>query len=156
VYINTSPASLASPASPRQISVYKHFSGAGNVCLNTFQASPAPERYQISVYLESAGDVFKYTSPALEKLGKYLKTPFRRRKSIYTHFSGTGEVLIVICTYLAQERPEKPEKPEKHLYTPQSINAEGIANSLCCSLAFSNYSLRSFRVEKDHISLHTA
>ena len=24
----------------------------------------------------------------------YLKTPFRRRRSIYTHFSGTGEVCI--------------------------------------------------------------
>jgi len=34
------------------------------------------------------------TSPAPEKPGTYLKTPFRRRRSIYTHFSGTGEVLI--------------------------------------------------------------
>ena len=43
----------------------------------------------------------------------YLKTPFRPRKSIYTHFFGAGEVLI--CTYLA---PERPEKPENYLYTP--------------------------------------
>jgi len=49
-------------------------------------------------------------------IGKYLKTPFRRRRSIYTHFSGAGEVLIY--TYLAPERPERPEKPEKYLYTP--------------------------------------
>jgi len=53
------------------------------------------------------------TSPAPEKPGKYLKTPFRRRRSIYTNFSGAGEVLIY--TYLA---PERPEKPEKYLYTP--------------------------------------
>ena len=59
--------------------------------------SPAPENYNLSD-----------TSPALEKLGKYLKTPFRRRKSIYTHFSGALEVLIY--TYLA---------PEKYLYTPE-------------------------------------
>jgi len=42
-----------------------------------------------------------------------LKTPFRRRRSIYTHFYGAGEVLIY--TYLA---PKRPEKPEKYLYTP--------------------------------------
>ena len=48
------------------------------------------------------------TSP---KPGKYLKTsPFRRRRSICTHFAGAGEVLIYI--YLA------PERPEKYLYTP--------------------------------------
>ena len=56
--------------------------------------------------------MFKCTSSAPEKPEKYLKTPFRRRRSIYTHFSGAGEVLI--CTYLA---PERPEKPEKYLYT---------------------------------------
>src|SRR6218665_3468309 len=39
--------------------------------------------------------------------GKYLKAPFRRRRSIYTHFSGAGELLIY--NYLA---------PEKCLYTP--------------------------------------
>jgi len=37
------------------------------------------------------GEVFKYTSPAPEKPGKYLNTPFRRRRSIYTHLSGAGE-----------------------------------------------------------------
>jgi len=56
------------------------------------------------------------TSPAAEKPGKYLKPPIRRRRSIYTHFSDAGEVLIY--TYLAPERPERPEKPEKYLYTP--------------------------------------
>ena len=93
--------------------MYKYFSGAGKVFLNTSQASPAPERLQISIYLESAGEVFKYTSPAPEKPGKYLKTPFRRRGSIYKHFSGAGQMLIY--TYMA---PERPEKPEKYLYTP--------------------------------------
>jgi len=29
-------------------------------------------------------------TPAPEKPGNYLKTPFRRRTSIYTHFSGAG------------------------------------------------------------------
>src|SRR6218665_3998220 len=80
--------------------VYKYFSGfSGEVYLNI---SPAPEKYYLSD-----------TSPAPEKPGKYLKTPFPRRRSIYTHFSGAGEVLIY--TYLA---PERPEKPEKYLYTP--------------------------------------
>src|SRR6218665_3334915 len=60
-------------------------------------------------YYFGAEELFKYTSPAPEKPGKYLKTSFRRRRSIYTHFSGAGEVLIY--TYLA------PEKPEKYLYT---------------------------------------
>jgi len=32
--------------------VYKYFSGAEKVFLNTSQASPAPERYQISIYIE--------------------------------------------------------------------------------------------------------
>src|SRR6218665_2451895 len=91
----------------RQIN-YKHFFGAGKFCINTspapercffntFQASPVSERYQINKYIEillRAGPAFKYTSPAPEKSGKYLKTPFRRRRSIYTHFSGAGEVLI--------------------------------------------------------------
>ena len=128
VYINTSPASSASPVSSAPDKcMYRHFSGAGKVYLNT---SPVPERcFQIlprllrrrrSVfkYLSGAGEVFIYiylsdTSPAPEKLGKYLKTPFQRRRSIYTQFSGAGEVLIY--TYLA---PERPEKPEKYLYAP--------------------------------------
>src|SRR6218665_295692 len=48
-----------------------------------------------------------------EKPGKYSKTPFRLRRSIYAHFFGAGEVLIY--TYLV---PERPEKPDKDLYTP--------------------------------------
>jgi len=67
--------------------------------------SPAPGNYFLSD-----------TSPAPDKLGKYLKTPFQRRRSIYTHFIGAGEVFIY--TYLAPERPKKPEKLEKYLYTP--------------------------------------
>ena len=47
-----------------------------------------------------------------------MKTPFRRRRSIYTHFSGAGEVLIYTYTYMA---PERPGKPEKYLYTPINI-----------------------------------
>ena len=85
--------------------MYKYFSGAGKVFFNTSQASPAPERYQIS-----------NTSRALEK---YLDTLLRAGeawevfennipRSNYTHFSGAGELLI--CTYLA---------PEKYLYTPR-------------------------------------
>jgi len=78
--------------------VYKYFSCARKVFLNTFQVSPAPERYQISVYIEIL---------------------LRRRRSlgsIQKHFSGAGEVLIY--TYLAPERPEKLEKSEKYLYVP--------------------------------------
>jgi len=97
----------------RRKSVYKYFYGAGKVFLNTSQASPAPERYQTSIYVSGAAEVFKYTSPAPQKPGKYLKTLFRRRRSIYSNFSGAGEVLIY--TYLA---PERPEKPEKYLYAP--------------------------------------
>jgi len=75
------------------------------VFLNTSQA---PERYQISIIevLLRVEEVFKYTSPAPEKPGKYIETPHRRQRSIYTHLSGAGEVLI--RTYLAPERPEKP------------------------------------------------
>jgi len=40
VYISISSASPASPA-PDKCSVYKHFSGSGEVCIITF---PAPER----------------------------------------------------------------------------------------------------------------
>ena len=77
VYINTSPASPASPAPDmciwallrRRKSVYKYFSGAENAFLNTSQASPAPERYQIS-----------NTSSVPEK---YLNnTLLRRRRSL--------------------------------------------------------------------------
>ena len=73
--------------------MYKYFNRREKVFLNTSQASPAPDRYHIS-----------NSSPAPEK---YLNTLLQR--SIYTHFSGAGEVLIYI--YLA------PEKPEKYLYT---------------------------------------
>ena len=38
-------------------------------------------------YLSGAGEVFKYTYPAPEKPGNYLKIPLRRRRRIYTHFS---------------------------------------------------------------------
>ena len=63
-----------------------------------------------------AGEVFKYTFPAPEKPGKYLKTPFRRLRSICTHLSGAEEVLIY--TYLAPERPEKAgEAGEAFIYT---------------------------------------
>jgi len=47
-----------------------------------------------------------------DKPGKYLETPFRCRKRIYTHFSGAREVLRPYMHYLA------PEMPEKYLYTP--------------------------------------
>ena len=109
VHINTS---LASPPLRCQISVYKHFSGAGKMCINT---SPAPERCfqilprlfrrRISVfkyfsgagevlliwYLSDSGEaweVFKNTFLAPEK---YLYTLFRRRKSAYIHLFGAGE-----------------------------------------------------------------
>ena len=62
--------------------------------LNT---SPAPEKYNLSD-----------TSPAPEKTGKYLKTPSRRLRSIFTQFSGeageageAGEVFIYMYTHLA-------------------------------------------------------
>jgi len=71
---------------------------------------PAPEKYFYIIIC-----LFD-TFPAPEKPGKYLKTPFRPRRSIHTHFSGAGEVLIY--TYLAPERPERSEKPEKYLCTP--------------------------------------
>src|SRR6218665_308597 len=127
--------------------VYKYFSGfSGEVYLNI---SPAPEKYYLSD-----------TSPAPEKPGKYLKTPFPRRRSIYTHFSGSGEVLI--CTYLA---PEKQEKPEKYLYTPgergrQSSNDQAIAtlagSSAKAASAFRNSRLSTsqyfFPRNQSHVS----
>jgi len=78
-------------------------------------------------YFSGAGERSKYTFPAPKKPGKYLKTPFRRPRSIYTHFSGAGEVLIY--TYLA---PERPEKPEKYLYT--QINRPTVAGLSCSSV----------------------
>src|SRR6218665_3855226 len=108
-------------AAVRGSGVYKYFSGfsglsglsgAGEVYLNI---SPAPEKYYLSD-----------TSPAPKKPEKYLKTHFRRRRSIYTHFSGAGEVLIY--TYLA---PERPEKPEKYLYTPRGSVMKIFINIAC-------------------------
>ena len=83
------------------INVYKYFSGAGKVFLNTSQTSSAPERYQISnappapeKYVNTllrageAWEVFENTFPAPEK---YLYTLFRRQRSAYTPLSGAGE-----------------------------------------------------------------
>src|SRR6218665_852120 len=55
----------AKPAAPKR---HVPFSGTGKMFLNTSQASPAPERYQIS-----------NTSPAQKK---YLNKILRRRKSL--------------------------------------------------------------------------
>ena len=82
------------------INSFPGFSGDGEVYLNS---SPPPEKY-----------LHIYTSPAPKKFGNYLETPFRRRSSIYTHFSDAEEVFIY--TYLASE------KPEKYLYTPHLSN----------------------------------
>jgi len=78
--------------------VYKHFSGAGKVCINTSPALEGVFKYfpgfsgAGKVYLNNSPALETYflsdTSPAPDKPGKYLKTPFRRRRSIYTHFSG--------------------------------------------------------------------
>ena|SRR6218665_2406407 len=90
------------------------FSGSGEVYLNTCRV---PEKYMyfpIIIYLYD-------TSPPPKKPGMYLKTPFRRRRSIYAHFYGAGEVRVY--TYLALEKPEKPEKSdksEKYLYAPDA------------------------------------
>jgi len=63
--------------------------------------SPAPEKY----YLFD-------TSLAPEKPGKHLKTPFRPRRSIYTHFSGAGEVSAYIHLFGAGEAGEAREAGE--------------------------------------------
>ena len=79
----------------RQISVYKHFFGAGEVCKTT---SPAPEKYFYTyMYLSD-------TSPAPEKHGNYLYSPFRRRRSVYIH-----------VTYMAPEKVG--EAGEVFIYT---------------------------------------
>ena len=108
------------PAPERCFSILPRLLRRGEVYLNT---SPAPDKY-FYIYLPD-------TSPAPEKPWKYLKTPLRRRRSIYTHFSGAGEVLIY--TYLAPEKPGKPEKPEKYLYT--LISTFPIFSSSSCLLA---------------------
>jgi len=79
------PPALLSCAPGRHISVYKHFSDAGKVCINT---SPAPETcFQILLrFLRRRRSVFKYVSgaeevdiylsdasPALKKPGIYIK-----------------------------------------------------------------------------------
>src|SRR6218665_2395271 len=101
------------------INVYKYFSGAGKVFLNTSQASSAPERYQISntspapeKYLNAllragkAWEVFENTFPAPEKC---LYTLLRRRRSTYMHLFGAGEV---------GEAGEAGEAGEVFIYTP--------------------------------------
>ena len=75
--------------------------GSGALLMTFFLEFALHIMYSFPVYIN--------TSLAPEKPGKYLKTPFRRRRSIYSCFSGAGEVLIY--TYLALE------KPEKYLYT---------------------------------------
>jgi len=53
------PTVYTSPASPAPDKcILKYFSGAGKVYINTFQVSPAPERYKISTY------IYRNTSPA--------------------------------------------------------------------------------------------
>src|SRR6218665_3590131 len=63
VCINTSPVSPALRLLRCQISVYKHFSGAGKVCINT---SPAPERcFQVlpRLILPSQDDLLDVLNP---------------------------------------------------------------------------------------------
>ena len=64
-------------ASDQPVSVFKYFSVAGEVFLYIYlsDTSRAPEKP--------------------EKPEKYLKTPLRRRRSIYTQFSGAGEVVLI-------------------------------------------------------------
>src|SRR6218665_2933408 len=104
VYTNSSPASSASPASPapdkcksallrRRKIVYKYFSGAGKVFLDTSQASPVPEKYFYIQYI--------YLSDTFPAPEKYLYTNFRRRRSAYIHLSGAGKAgEISIYTHL--------------------------------------------------------
>ena len=105
--------------------MYKYFSGAGMVFLNTFQASQAPERYHIILFrrrrniqihfsgAEEAWEVFENTIPAPEAFMHTLPTPEK-------------------CLYiLIWHVPEKPEKPEKYLYTPQELT--GLASLQGCT-----------------------
>src|SRR6218665_1425847 len=85
----------------RQISVYKYFSGAGKVgkiplrcrkgvfkyCPGFSGAVEVSDKY---IYIKRRRSI-QIHFPAPEKPGKYLKTPFRRRRSVYTHLSGAGE-----------------------------------------------------------------
>src|SRR6218665_198038 len=125
IIIEVLPASITSGVykyfsgfSGARLVYYKHFSGAGKVCINTspaqemrFQILPRLLRRQRSVfkYFPGAAEVFLYIyssdiSPAPEKPGKCLKTPilkrrrsiyahllFRRRRSAYLHLFGAGE-----------------------------------------------------------------
>ena len=115
VYTNTSSAS---PASPRHISVYKHFSGAGKVCIvlrrrkGVFKYFPG---------FSGAGEMYLNTYPASEKyfyiyiLFWYLssageawevfKTPFRRQRSIYIHPASVTIVSVYLSYYLAEVNP---------------------------------------------------
>src|SRR6218665_558493 len=103
VHINTYPASPApdkymQALFRRRKCVYKYFSFAGKVFLNTSQASPAQvsDKLYIYKYFSGAGELFKYTSPAPEKPGKYLKTPLPApEKYLYTLFRAGA---LRICT----------------------------------------------------------
>ena len=109
MYINTSPASPASSEPNKCIysyihayvhahircrtSAYKYFSGAGKVFLNTSQASPAPETYQIS-NTSSASEKYLYTL-IWRRRGRRSR---RIRRSIYIHrFRSRVTASIVTC-----------------------------------------------------------
>src|SRR6218665_233787 len=98
-------------------SVYKYFSRAGKVFLNTSHADfSGAEEVSDKHYIEilfRPGEVFKYMHFSDAGEAWEVKTSFRRRRSIYAHIFRAGEVLIY--TYFA---PVRPGKPEKYLYTP--------------------------------------
>src|SRR6218665_2719642 len=115
-YINTSPVS---PASPRKIRVYKHFSGAKKVCINT---SLGPERcFQILPrHLRRRRSVLKCLSGAGEVLLiLYISGAGEACEVLKKHLSDAGEVFI--RTFPA---PERPEKQEKYLHTPLFLALE--------------------------------
>src|SRR6218665_254133 len=89
IIIEVLPASITSGVykyfsgfSGARLVYYKHFSGAGKVCINT---SPAQEmRFQILPRLSGAREVYLNTSPTPQKYF-YIYThliPLRRRRSL--------------------------------------------------------------------------
>ena len=104
MYLNTSPASPASLASPTAYKgILKHACGAGKVCKN---ASPK-DVFKYFPGFSDATEVYLNTSPAPEKyfyIYNYL-IPLRCRRSlesIYIHLSGAGDVFI----YDLQRKPK--------------------------------------------------
>src|SRR6218665_1388973 len=94
-----------------QISVYKHFSGAGKVCINT---SPAPERcFKYFPGFSGAGEVYLNTSPAPEKYFYiiYLSDTSPASEKVFTIV-----LTVYFCTWFNDQNTSLHHSRHTNLY----------------------------------------